>query len=70
MQAPGEQKEEFMEWLCLIVFVVAIGMQSNSVFAQDRMPAMPLEKMTDLQKKYAAEIVKVPAALFMGRLCR
>jgi 4-carboxymuconolactone decarboxylase len=55
-----------MKWICLIVFVVAIGMQSDSVFAQDRMPGMPLEKMTDLQKKYAEEIIKGPRGALYG----
>jgi 4-carboxymuconolactone decarboxylase len=55
-----------MKWICLIVFVIAIGMQSNSVFAQDRMPAIPLEKMTDLQKKYAEEIIKGPRGALYG----
>ena len=55
-----------MKWLCFIVFVVAIGMQSSSVFAQDRMPAMPLEKMTALQKKYAEEIIKGPRGALYG----
>ncbi len=55
-----------MKWICLIVFVIAIGMQSNSVFAQDRMPGIPLEKMTDLQKKYAEEIIKGPRGALYG----
>ena len=55
-----------MKWICLIVFAIAIGMQSNSVFAQDRMPAIPLEKMTDLQKKYAEEIIKGPRGALYG----
>jgi 4-carboxymuconolactone decarboxylase len=49
-----------------MIFVIAIGMQSNSVFAQDRMPAMSLEKMTDLQKKYAEEIIKGPRGALYG----
>ena len=55
-----------MKWLCLIIFVAAIGMQSSSVFAQDRMPNIPLEKMTDLQKKYAEEIIKGPRGALYG----
>lgn len=55
-----------MKWICLIVFVAAIAMQSNSVFAQDRMPAIPFEKMTDLQKKYAEEIIKGPRGALYG----
>jgi len=55
-----------MKWFCLMIFVIAIGMQSNSVFAQDRMPAMSLEKMTDLQKKYAEEIIKGPRGALYG----
>jgi 4-carboxymuconolactone decarboxylase len=66
MQAPWERKEDFMKWIFLVVFVVAIGIQSGSVFAQDRMPAMPLEKMTDLQKKYAEEIIKGPRGALYG----
>ena len=38
----------------------------ESVFAQDRMPAIPLEKMTDLQKKYAEEIIKGPRGALYG----
>jgi 4-carboxymuconolactone decarboxylase len=55
-----------MKWICLIVFAIAIGVQSNSVFAQDRMPSIPLEKMTDLQKKYAEEIIKGPRGALYG----
>jgi 4-carboxymuconolactone decarboxylase len=66
MYVHRKQKEAFMKWICLIVFAVAIGMQSNSVFAQDRMPAMPLENMTDLQKKYAEEIIKGPRGALYG----
>ncbi|MGZ3648828.1 MAG: carboxymuconolactone decarboxylase family protein [Syntrophales bacterium] len=55
-----------MKAICLIVFAIAIGMQSNSVSAQDRMPAIPLEKMTDLQKKYADEIIKGPRGALYG----
>jgi 4-carboxymuconolactone decarboxylase len=55
-----------MTWICLIVFAIVIGTQSNSVFAQDRMPAIALEKMTDLQKKYAEEIIKGPRGALYG----
>jgi 4-carboxymuconolactone decarboxylase len=55
-----------MKWLCVFIFVVAIDMQSNSVFTQDRMPAIPFEKMTDLQKKYAEEIIKGPRGALYG----
>lgn len=55
-----------MKWICLIVFVIVIGMQSNSVFAQDRMLTIPFEKMTDLQKKYAEEIIKGPRGALYG----
>jgi 4-carboxymuconolactone decarboxylase len=55
-----------MKWICLIVFAIAIGMQANGVVAQDRMPAIPLEKMTDLQKKYAEEIIKGPRGALYG----
>src|SRR5208283_1742115 len=34
--------------------------------AQDRMPAIPLEKMNDLQKKYAEEIIKGPRGALYG----
>lgn len=55
-----------MKWICLIVFVVAIGMHTSGVFAQDRMPSIPLEKMTALQKKYAEEIIKGPRGALYG----
>jgi 4-carboxymuconolactone decarboxylase len=34
--------------------------------AQDRMPAIPLEKMNDLQKQYAEEIIKGPRGTLYG----
>ncbi len=34
--------------------------------AQDRMPAIPLEKMNDHQKKYAEEIIKGPRGALYG----
>ncbi len=34
--------------------------------AQDRMPAIPLEKMNDQQKKYAEEIIKGPRGALYG----
>jgi 4-carboxymuconolactone decarboxylase len=37
-----------------------------SVSAQDRMPLIPLEKMTDLQKKHAEEIIKGPRGALYG----
>lgn len=55
-----------MKWLCLMIFAVAVGVQSNSAFGQDRMPAIPLDKMTDLQKKYAEEIIKGPRGALYG----
>jgi len=36
------------------------------VVAQDRMPAIPLEKMNELQKRYAEEIIKGPRGALYG----
>ncbi len=55
-----------MKWFFLLIFVAAMGMQTNSSFGQDRMPAMSLEKMTDLQKKYAEEIIRGPRGALYG----
>src|SRR5512136_2594196 len=52
--------------LCLIIAVSVIAVFSLGAFAQDRMPAIPLEKMTDLQKKYAEEIIKGPRGALYG----
>src|SRR5512136_1028687 len=52
--------------LGLIVVVSVILLFSFGVSAQDRMPAIPLEKMTDLQKKYAEEIIKGPRGALYG----
>ena len=45
------------------MFVLAF---SALAVAQDRMPAIPLEKMNDLQKKYAEEIIKGPRGALYG----
>jgi 4-carboxymuconolactone decarboxylase len=45
------------------MFVLAF---SVFTIAQDRMPAIPLDKMTDLQKKYAEEIIKGPRGALYG----
>lgn len=55
-----------MKWLSLIIFAIAIGMQSKGAFGQDRMPAIPLEKMTDLQMKYAEDIIRGPRGALYG----
>jgi len=55
-----------MKWLSLIIFVIAIGMQSKDASGQDRMPAIPFEKMTDLQMKYAEEIIRGPRGALYG----
>ena len=39
---------------------------SFDAFAQDRMPAIPLDKMNALQKKYAEEIIKGPRGALYG----
>jgi len=55
-----------MKLLTFIVFgIAAIGLSVNAT-AQDRMPAIPLEKMNDLQKKYAVEIIKGPRGALYG----
>lgn len=45
------------------MFVMAFSVLA---VAQDRMPAIPLEKMNDLQKKYAEEIIKGPRGALYG----
>lgn len=44
-------------------FVLAFAVLA---MAQDRMPAIPLDKLNDLQKKYAEEIVKGPRGGLYG----
>ena len=46
--------------LALVLVLSIILLVSVTASAQDRMPAIPLDKMTDLQKKYAEEIIKGP----------
>ena len=50
----------------LIVAAVVILFMSFNALAQDRMPAIPFDKMTDLQKKYAEEIIKGPRGALYG----
>ena len=50
----------------LIVAVMVILLISFGALAQDRMPAIPFDKMTDLQKKYAEEIIKGPRGALYG----
>lgn len=45
------------------IFVLAFSVLA---MAPDRMPAIPLDKMTDLQKKYAEEIIKGPRGALYG----
>lgn len=45
------------------MFVLAFSVLA---IAQDRMPAIPLEKMNDLQKKFAEEIIKGPRGALYG----
>ena len=54
----------------LMLTSVLILWLSVLVFAQDRMPAISLEKMNDLQKKYAEEIIKGPRGAFVARTFR
>ena len=44
-----------------VIVVFSLG-----AFAQDRMPAIPLDKMNALQKKYAEEIIKGPRGALYG----
>ncbi|HEX7504718.1 MAG TPA: hypothetical protein VF336_05580 [Syntrophales bacterium] len=52
--------------LCLIIAVSIMVVFSPGAFAQDRMPAMSLDKMNPLQKKYAEEIIKGPRGALYG----
>jgi 4-carboxymuconolactone decarboxylase len=52
--------------LGFVLAVIAGLMLSFNSFAQDRMPAMPLDKMNDLQRKYAEEIIKGPRGALYG----
>jgi 4-carboxymuconolactone decarboxylase len=55
-----------MKLLTAIVFgIAAVGLSINAI-AQDRMPAIPLEKMNAPQKKYAEEIIKGPRGALYG----
>ncbi|MGO9570501.1 MAG: carboxymuconolactone decarboxylase family protein [Desulfomonilaceae bacterium] len=45
------------------MFVLAFSVLA---IAQDRMPAIPLEKMNDVQKKFAEEIIKGPRGALYG----
>jgi 4-carboxymuconolactone decarboxylase len=49
----------------ILASIFVLGL-SVLVAAQDRMPAIPLEKMNDLQKKYAEEIIKGPRGALYG----
>ena len=46
---------------CMLVLAFCV-----LAIAQDRMPAIPLEKMNDQQKKYAEEIIKGPRGALYG----
>ncbi len=50
----------------LIVVVSVTLLFSFGVSAQDRMPPIPFDKMNDLQKKYAEEIIKGPRGALYG----
>lgn len=52
--------------LGLVLAVIAGLMLSFNSFAQDRMPPIPLDKMNDLQRKYAEEIIKGPRGALYG----
>ena len=55
-----------MKRIAVIVgFIIAVMISLNA-FAQDRMPAIPFDKMNDLQKKYAEEIIKGPRGALYG----
>ena len=49
----------------IIGFIIAVMISLNA-FAQDRMPAIPFDKMNELQKKYAEEIIKGPRGALYG----
>jgi len=55
-----------MKRIAVIVGVIIAVMISLNAFAQDRMPAIPFDKMNDLQKKYAEEIIKGPRGALYG----
>jgi 4-carboxymuconolactone decarboxylase len=55
-----------MKRIAVIVAVILGVMFSVSAFAQDRMPPIPYDKMTDLQKKYVDEIRKGPRGAISG----
>jgi 4-carboxymuconolactone decarboxylase len=53
----------------VFVFVLAVIaglMLSFNAFAQDRMPPIPLDKMNELQRKYAEEVIKGPRGALYG----
>jgi 4-carboxymuconolactone decarboxylase len=52
--------------LGLALAVIAGFMLSFNAFAQDRMPPIPLDKMNDLQRKFAEEIIKGPRGALYG----
>jgi 4-carboxymuconolactone decarboxylase len=52
--------------LVFVLAVIAGLMLSFNAFAQDRMPPISLDKMNDLQKKYAEEIIKGPRGALYG----
>jgi 4-carboxymuconolactone decarboxylase len=55
-----------MKRIAVIVgFIIAVMISLNA-FAQDRMPAIPFDKMNELQKKYAEEIIKGPRGALYG----
>ncbi|HUH66456.1 MAG TPA: carboxymuconolactone decarboxylase family protein [Syntrophales bacterium] len=55
-----------MKIIGIMLFAMfAIAIQSNA-FGQDRMPNIPVDKMTDLQRKYAEEIIKGPRGAVYG----
>jgi 4-carboxymuconolactone decarboxylase len=50
-----------------LVFALIAGlMLSFNASAQDRMPPIPLDKMNELQRKYAEEIIKGPRGALYG----
>jgi len=55
-----------MKRIAVIVGVIIAIIFSLNAFAQDRMPAIPFDKMNDLQKKYAEEIIKGPRGALYG----
>jgi 4-carboxymuconolactone decarboxylase len=55
-----------MKGITVIVGVIVAVILSFNAFAQDRMPAIPFDKMNDLQKKYAEEIIKGPRGALYG----